>query len=268
MEHLKVIQSLVYNLFKNGVESFLTSQPYKFLCKENHVRHFNDYKRRAINQKDYRESSELLIEMLNELYSKDKLSFDQFTIEFFKGFKDFHGPIFELDKIIEYLEQLDVPTAEVEALAYPPKSNLVVNKEGIFFQGQTYDALKMFSSIFKNAKNSVIIIDRYVDEGILEYFEGKDNKLTLKILTEKNLNMLKKLGNAFNKQHGGLEIRESGKFHDRFIIIDEKDFYHIGSSITDEIKRCFMFSRIAEKVLTDCLLDYFCDEWKNSKIII
>jgi hypothetical protein len=69
------------------------------------------------------------------------------------------------------------------------------------------------------------------------------------------------LAKAFNSQHGGLAIKSSQAFHDRFIILDDADFYHFGSSIKDLGKRGFMFSRIEEAEMIDVLRKNFQHEW-------
>jgi hypothetical protein len=144
--------------------------------------------------------------------------------------------------------------------------SLKVSREGLFFSGQYFDAIQRVSDIFSVAKQSITIIDGYVNQKILSILTGKDSTVDAKILTKEVSPLLKTMASDFNRQYGRLSIRVSSAFHDRFIIIDDMDFYHFGASIKDLGNRGFMFSRIEEPELTKTLLNNFQIEWSKAKI--
>lgn len=120
----------------------------------------------------------------------------------------------------------------------------VTSSEGIFFDGQVFDAYTFIANIIKSARSSIILIDNYIDESILLLLSKRNNGVTATIFTDsisKELNLdIKK----FNKQYSPIEIREFKKSHDRFLIIDESGVYHIGASLKDLGKKWFAFSKI------------------------
>jgi len=97
---------------------------------------------------------------------------------------------------------------------------------------------------------------------------GKKSTVPVNILTKSVDPALKVAAIAFNKQYGGLAIRMSKAFHDRFVIIDNKDFYHFGASIKDVGKRGFMFSRIEEEHVIKAIQEKLSEEWKQSTVAI
>ena len=96
-------------------------------------------------------------------------------------------------------------------------------KQRIFFDGQIYDAYSLIIDIVKRANRKILIIDNYIDDSVL------------KMLTKKK-----------NKEYPVLKISKTSKFHDRFIIIDNKEMYHLGASIKDLGKKCFAINRIED----------------------
>jgi len=114
--------------------------------------------------------------------------------------------------------------------------------KGIFFEGQVFDAYKFVSELIKSAKESIILIDNYVDESILTLFEKRNENVKVVIYSEltKQLELdLKK----FNSQYEQIEIKQFNKSHDRFLIIDNK-VYHFGASLKDLGKKWFAFSKM------------------------
>ena len=116
--------------------------------------------------------------------------------------------------------------------------------EGIFFDGQIFDAYAFVSKIIKSAKKSIILIDNYIDESVLTLLSKRSKNVTATIYTtniskQLHLDLLR-----FNAQYPTLEIKIFSKSHDRFLIIDEKIIYHIGASLKDLGKKWFAFSKI------------------------
>ena len=122
--------------------------------------------------------------------------------------------------------------------------NKLSNKEKnnhIFFKGQIYDAYSLMIDIFNTSKESILIIDNYVDKSLLDILSKTDKFIT--IITNKYDNEdLEK----YKKQYKNVEIKISDSFHDRFIIIDNKYLYHSGSSFKDLGKKCFSINKIED----------------------
>ena len=117
-------------------------------------------------------------------------------------------------------------------------------KQKIFFGGQIYDAYSLVIDIIKRAKNKIIIIDNYIDDSILKIIIKKNRNVEVVILTSKKSNISKLDMQQFNKEYPILKVAKTDKFHDRFIIIDNKELYHCGASIKDLGKKCFGINKI------------------------
>lgn len=126
--------------------------------------------------------------------------------------------------------------------------NIALTKEGVYFSGQFFDATSKLTEIINSAKDELIIIDGYISDKNLKMLTTSKSKKIIIITQSKSLNpSLNTLIEEFNKQFGNrLEVKTSNEFHDRFIIIDRKEFYHIGASIKDAGNKGFMFSIIEE----------------------
>jgi len=119
-------------------------------------------------------------------------------------------------------------------------------KQKIFFDGQIYDSYSLIISIIKKAKEKILIIDNYIDDSILQMLSKKNNNVEVVVLTSQNCNLTKLDVSKFNKQYPSLKIARTNKFHDRFMIIDNNDLYHIGASLKDLGKKCFAISKIED----------------------
>ena len=117
-------------------------------------------------------------------------------------------------------------------------------KQQIFFNGQIYDAYSLIIDIIKSAKNKILIIDNYIDDSILKMLAKKNKDAEVVILTSNKSNISKLDITKFNKEYPKLKLAKTDKFHDRFIVIDNKELYHIGASLKDLGKKCFAISKI------------------------
>jgi hypothetical protein len=162
-----------------------------------------------------------------------------------------------LEGFIEQLESLR-PTK--------PAPAVTVDREGVYFAGQHFDAMLRVSRILSIGKKSITIIDGYISEDVLALLSAKPASVSVSILTKPLPSSLIPIAKAFNQQHGGLSIRSSSAFHDRFIIVDDSDFYHFGASIKDLGKRGFMFSRLEEPEMIETLRRKFSNEWSIAKV--
>lgn len=117
-------------------------------------------------------------------------------------------------------------------------------KQKIFFNGQIYDSYSLIIDIIKTTKNKILIIDNYIDDSILKMLSKKNKDVEVVILTSQNANLNKLDINKFNKQYPILKIAKTNRFHDRFIVIDNKKLYHCGASLKDLGKKCFAISKM------------------------
>ena len=118
-------------------------------------------------------------------------------------------------------------------------------RQGVFYDGQVFDADVFLTKYILSAKRSILLIDNYVDITTLEMLAKKGKGVSLRIATSKRGNELAESDiNKFNEQYGGLVVSFSSKFHDRFLIIDDKELFLIGASIKDLGKKCFAFTKL------------------------
>ena len=125
--------------------------------------------------------------------------------------------------------------------------------QGIFFQGQIFDAYAKFESFISQAQKEIILIDNYVDLSILERFSKKKSNVNITIWTAPKTPLTLQDIQQFNTQYPTLIVNHTSKMHDRFLIIDQKILYHIGASLKDLGKKCFAFE-ILDKALIPHLL--------------
>ena len=148
---------------------------------------------------------------------------------------------------------------EYELLEHNKKFNIVFNelqkdenfKHKIFFEGQIYDAYSLIIDIIKKARKKITIIDNYIDDSILKMLVKKNNGVEIVILTSEKSNITKLDIQKFNKEYPILKVAKSNKYHDRFIVIDNKELYHCGASIKDLGKKCFGINKIEDRTIID-----------------
>ncbi len=149
----------------------------------------------------------------------------------------------ELFQKVNYIEQkLLEYDQNFEKVFKAIESNDLKPKQGIFYNGQIFDAYVFVNDLIKSANKSIVLIDNYVDETVLTLF-SKNQKVKVTIYT-KNINKQLKLDLAkYNAQYKPIEIKKFNEAHDRFMIIDDKEIYHIGASLKDLGKKWFAFSK-------------------------
>lgn len=124
------------------------------------------------------------------------------------------------------------------------ENNSLKPKQGIFYDGQVYDAYIFVSDLIKNSKTSIVLIDNYCDDTVLTLLSKRKSSVKCTIYTK---NISKKLLldlEKHNSQYPNIEIRKFGTSHDRFLILDDKVIYHIGASLKDLGHKWFAFSRL------------------------
>ena len=127
--------------------------------------------------------------------------------------------------------------------------------EGIFFDGQIFDAYAFATNLIKSAKNSLILIDNYIDESTLLMLSKRTTGVDATIYTQRITPQLQLDLTRHNNQYPPINIRTYRQAHDRFLIIDRSDVYHIGASLKDLGKKLFAFSKmdIPASILTKLL---------------
>jgi len=128
------------------------------------------------------------------------------------------------------------------------KNNTLELNQGIFYNGQIYDAYAFVNDLLKSAKVSITLIDNYINDSVLTLF-SKYPKITFKIITSNISKQLKLDINKYNSQYNNLEIIINKTYHDRFITIDDKDLYHLGASLKDLGKKVFAFNKMDIKII-------------------
>lgn len=116
--------------------------------------------------------------------------------------------------------------------------------EGIFFDGQIFDAYKFATDLIKSAKKSLLLIDNYVDESVLLMLSKRNLGVSATIYTKKITKQLQLDLDKHNDQYPPVNIRTYHNSHDRFLIVDNKEVYHIGASLKDLGKKMFAFSKL------------------------
>ena len=116
--------------------------------------------------------------------------------------------------------------------------------EGVFHDGKIFDAYKFATDLIKSAKKSLVLIDNYVDESVLLMLSKRNTGVSAKIYTSHLSDALKLDLQKHNNQYPPIEIEKYTKAHDRFLIIDDTDVYHIGASLKDLGKKLFAFSKL------------------------
>ena len=154
-------------------------------------------------------------------------------------------------------------TMEYKILEHDKKFDQIFNqlqheeniRQKIFFQGQIWDSYSLIVDIIKKANKKITIIDNYIDDSILKMLTKKNNGVEVVILTSNNSNISKIDIQKFNKEYPILKVAKTNKFHDRFIIIDNKELYHCGASIKDLGKKCFAINKIEDVSIIEKLVN-------------
>ena len=124
-----------------------------------------------------------------------------------------------------------------------------VKRQGIFYDGQIFDAHRFISEIIRSAKNSIILIDNYIDDSVLTLFSKRRIGVSVTIYTRKISRQLRLDLKRYNSQYPPVVMNEFCDAHDRFMIIDDESVYHFGASLKDLGNKWFAFSRFDRKAI-------------------
>lgn len=130
-------------------------------------------------------------------------------------------------------------------------------KEQLFLPGETYEAYTEIIDIFNRAKKEIIIIDSYTDKTILDFIKNINANI---ITITSNKSKLSNLEiNKFNKQYNKLKVIYDNTFHDRYLITDKKEVFHIGTSLNHAGEKVFSINKLEDKLIKDSLINYVCN---------
>lgn len=151
------------------------------------------------------------------------------------------------------LKQLETDKKLEEVFNYIATNTEV--KQNVFFDGQIYDAFSFIVELVKKAKKEIILIDNYVDVNTLNILCKKNQGVDVVIATSGKGSLSAKDITKFNAQYPKLSVKTNTDFHDRFLIIDNAEVYHIGASIKDAGKKSFGITKIEDKDLIKSLIN-------------
>ena len=137
--------------------------------------------------------------------------------------------------------QLNETNRRIDELFDRMDKYAIDDTQGIFFQGQIFDAYAKFESFLQSATHDIVLIDNYVDLSVLERLSKKQPNVNVTIYTHPNTRLTAQDVQTFNAQYPTLTLRHTSAMHDRFLIIDNSILYHIGASLKDLGKKCFAF---------------------------
>ena len=173
-----------------------------------------------------------------------------------KVLKDYLLQGYVISRRFEKLEQRVAKTEEqienIVRTSLPPK-------EGIFVDGQIYDAFDFVKGLISGARESIVLIDNYVDESVLNLLTSKKEGVSATIYTRAVSKLFRQAADRFDAQYGGMTIHEIDSVHDRFLIIDDKEIYFIGASLKDLGRKLFAFSKM-ETTQIEVLKQYLANK--------
>jgi hypothetical protein len=155
-----------------------------------------------------------------------------------------------LDKI--EIKQLDNEQKFEQVFKALESKNIIPN-QGVFFDGQVFDAYELASKIIRSAKATIVLIDNYMDESTLTHLSKKIKEVKVLLLTKTVSKQIILDIKKANEQYGNFEIKPFSKSHDRFLIIDHTEVYHLGASLKDLGKKWFAFSKLEKNSIANIL---------------
>ena len=146
------------------------------------------------------------------------------------------------DRFKELENDVILLKSKVENISNLLEDKTLKPKQGIFYDGQIFDAYVFINDLFKIAVDEIILIDNYIDETVFTLFSKYPN-IKIKIYTKIISKQLKLDFEKYKTQYRNIELKEFKNSHDRFLILDKKEIYHIGASLKDLGKKWFAFSK-------------------------
>ena len=186
-------------------------------------------------------------------YRVKSISGTQFRIWANKILKDHLLKGYTVNNRINRIEDnLDTLKDKVQQIDLQINSHLIPT-QGVFFEGQVFDAYELASRIIRKAKKSIVLIDNYIDERTLMHLSKKEKSVSVTLLSiDKSAQLDLDLQKA-NTQYGNFTWKKFSKSHDRFLIIDQNEVYHLGPSLKDLGKKWFAFTLLKPQSISELL---------------
>jgi hypothetical protein len=170
------------------------------------------------------------------------------SIAIMNAFVEMRKMLVDNAALFHRLDKMELKHAEAdqkfEEIFKALESGKLHSEKGIFYNGQIFDAYAFVSDAIRTAQSSIILIDNYVDDTVLTLLGKKNNNVTATIYTKIVSNQLRLDLQRYNSQYPPIEVEIFSNAHDRFLIIDNTELYHIGASLKDLGKKWFAFSRM------------------------
>jgi hypothetical protein len=168
----------------------------------------------------------------------------QFRIWATRVLKDYLLKGYVLNNRMNRMEdRMEAIGAKVNQLELQLNTHLIPT-QGVFFEGQVFDAYVLISKIICSAQKSIMLIDNYVDESVLVHLSKKNKDVTVTLLTKTISKQLQLDVHKANAQYPTILVKQFSQSHDRFLILDKKEVYHLGASLKDLGKKWFAFSKL------------------------
>jgi len=156
--------------------------------------------------------------------------------------------IFANAQVFQRLDILEIKQLEtdkkIDHVLNAMESKEIQQKQGIFFDGQIFDAYQFVSDLFRSAEESIVIIDNYIDDSVLTHLSKRKKDVKVILFTKSISRSLALDVKKFNEQYPAIEVKEFKNSHDRFVIIDNTTVYHFGASLKDLGNKWFAFSKM------------------------
>jgi phage regulator Rha-like protein len=170
------------------------------------------------------------------------------SVEIMEAFVEMRKMIISNSSLFSRLDNIELKQLEAgqkfEEIFRALEKGRLHSDKGIFYNGQVFDAYSFVCDIIRSAKSSIILLDNYVDDTVLTFLGKRSDDVTATIYTKTISSQLQLDLQRYNSQYPPIEIEIFSDAHDRFLIIDDLELYHVGASIKDLGKKWFAFSRI------------------------
>ena len=177
----------------------------------------------------------------------------QFRIWATRVLKDYLLKGYVINNRMNRLEdRMEAIGAQVNQLELQLNTHLIPT-QGVFYEGQVFDAYALISKIICSAKKSIVLIDNYVDESVLVHLSKRHDKVSSTLLTKTISKQLQLDVQKANAQYPPIQVKLFGQSHDRFLIIDQTEIYHLGASLKDLGKKWFAFSKLDQRTVPSML---------------
>ncbi|PZR19377.1 MAG: DNA-binding protein [Flavobacterium psychrophilum] len=170
------------------------------------------------------------------------------SVEIMEAFVEMRRMLISNASLFHRLDNIELRQLEVdqkfEEIFKALESDKLHSEKGIFYNGQVFDAYAFVSDLIRSAKTSIILLDNYVDDTVLTLLGKRNNSVSATVLTKSISHQLRLDLQRYNSQYPPVDVELFSNAHDRFLILDNAELYHIGASLKDLGKKWFAFSRM------------------------